>query len=272
MSDTSAGRPRVPLSIAGSDPSGGAGLQADMKTFLRFGLSGAGVVTALTVQSPAGVRAVEPVDAKVVRAQLATLLEDVRPAAVKIGMLPSAEVVRVVARVLGPLARRGIPIVIDPVLASSSGRRFLPEDDVAAFTRLLMPMATLLTPNLDEAAELAGLDAADARRDLEQVVRTLLRKGARNVLVKGGHLRGSESVDVLGTSDEIIMFSAPRVPRRRRVQGTGCMLSSAIAASLALGAELEDAIGQAKQFVTQAIEDARQVGRGARQLDFLAEM
>lgn len=272
MTDARRSRPRVPLSIAGSDPSGGAGLQADMKTFLRFGLSGAGVVTALTVQSPSGVRAVEPIDAKLVRRQLVTLLEDVRPAAVKIGLLPGADVVRAVARTLGPLARRGIPIVIDPVLASSSGRRFLPAEDVATFTRLLMPLATVLTPNLDEAAELAGVDVAEARRDLDPLVRTLLRKGAQNVLVKGGHLRGSESVDVLGTPDEIIMFSAPRVPRRRQVQGTGCMLSSAIAASLALGASLEDAIGQAKQFVTQAIEDARQVGRGARQLDFLAEM
>lgn len=265
-------RTRMPLSIAGSDPSGGAGLQADMKTFLRFGLSGGGVVTALTVQSPAGVRDVVAVDAKLVRRQLVTLLEDVRPGAVKIGLLPDVDVVRVVARTLGPLARRGIPIVIDPVLASSSGTRFLPKEDVAAFTRLLMPLATLLTPNLAEAAELAGMEVAEAKRDVEQVVTTLLRRGARHVLVKGGHMRGSESVDVFGTPDELIMFSAPRIPRRRAVQGTGCMLSSAIAASLALGAPLEESIEKAKQFVTQAIEDAHQVGRGARQLDFLAEM
>ncbi len=243
-----------------------------MKTFLRFGLSGAGVPTALTIQSPAGVRDVEPIDAKLVRRQLATLLEDVRPAAVKIGLLPNAEVVRVVARVLGPLARRGIPIIIDPVLASSSGRRFLPVDDVQTFMRLLVPLATLLTPNLDEAAELTGVEVDEAKNNLEDVVRTLLRKGAHNVVVKGGHMRGAEAVDVLGTPDEIIMFSAPRVKRRRQVQGTGCMFSSAIAASMALGASLEDSIGRAKQLVTQAIEDARQVGRGARQLDFLAEM
>ncbi|MCB9897308.1 MAG: bifunctional hydroxymethylpyrimidine kinase/phosphomethylpyrimidine kinase [Planctomycetes bacterium] len=261
-------RPVVPLTIAGSDPSGGAGLQADLKVFLRFGLSGAAVPTAWTVQSPSGVHAVHAMDPGHLKAQLDALLRDVRPAAVKVGMLPDGRSVRAVARALSPLAGRDIPIVVDPVLVSSSGRRLLPEEDVATYVRLLVPLATLLTPNVDEAAELTGMSRADVRRDTEPVLRALLRKGARNVLVKGGHGGGQESVDILGTKEEVVLFAMPRVPRRRAVHGTGCALSAAICALLAQGAPLEDAIQLAKEFVTAAIKGARPIGRGSRQLDF----
>jgi len=263
-------RPRVPLSIAGSDPSGGAGLQADLKVFLRFGLSGAAVPTALTVQGPTGVQAVHAVEPKLVKAQLDTLLRDVRPAAVKVGMLPSAEHVRVVARALGPLVGKKIPVVLDPVFASSSGTRLLPEGDVADFARQLVPLATLLTPNVDEAAELTGMSVAAVRKDSEDALRELLRLGARAVLLKGGHGSGDEAVDILGTKQEVLMLSLPRVPRRRAVHGTGCALSSAIAALLAQGASLETATQLAKQFVHAAIAGARPIGRGSRQLDFAA--
>ena len=264
-------RPPVPLVIAGSDPSGGAGLQADVKVLLRHGLSAAAVPTAVTVQSPSGVSAVHAVGAKIVKAQLDALLTDIRPAVVKVGLLPDAETVRVVARALGPLASKGIPVVVDPVLGSSSGRRFLPVDDVPLFLRQLAPLATLLTPNIDEAAELSGLGVADVRQDTERVLKELLRTGARNVLIKGGHLPAGDAVDILGTREAFVMFSLPRIPRRRAVHGTGCALSSAIAAHLAQGVDLEDAIQAAKEWTQAAIQGARAVGRGARLLDFQAE-
>lgn len=263
-------RPSIPLTIAGSDPSGGAGLQADLKVFLRFGLSGAAVPTGITVQAPSAVLAVHGLEPSLVKAQLDALLREVRPAAVKVGMLPSGGVVRAVARALSPLAGRGIPIVIDPVLVSSSGKRLLPAEDVSTFLRLLVPLATVLTPNIDEAAELTGLSSAAVRKDTEAALRELLRTGARAVLVKGGHGSGQESVDILGTKDEVVLFSLPRVPRRRAVHGTGCALSAAIAALLAQGAPLQDAVQLAKEFVTAAIRGARPIGRGSRHLDFTA--
>ncbi|GJM21489.1 MAG: hydroxymethylpyrimidine/phosphomethylpyrimidine kinase [Planctomycetota bacterium] len=263
-------RPRVPLSIAGSDPSGGAGLQADLKVFLRFGLSGAAIPTALTVQGPTGVRDVHEVEPKLLKAQLDTLLRDVRPAGVKVGMLPSADHVRVVARALGPLVGKKIPVVIDPVFASSSGMRLLPEDDVSDFKRQLVPLATLLTPNAHEAAELTGMSVAAVRKDSERALQELLRLGAKQVLLKGGHGSGDEAVDILGTKEEIVILSLKRVPRRRAVHGTGCALSSAITALLAQEASLETATQIAKQFVHAAIEGARPIGRGSRQLDFTA--
>ena len=268
----SSNRPAVPLTIAGSDPSGGAGLQADLKVFLRFGLSGASVATALTVQSPTGVKSIEAVDAKLVKRQLDALLMDFRPAAIKVGMLPSGDIVRVVARALTPLVRKKVPIIIDPVLQASSGARVLPRKDVALFMRHLVPLATLITPNVTEAAELSGLTVSAVRRDTQEVIRALLKAGPKAVLVKGGHLSGDEAVDILGTKEDVVMYSLPRVPRRRSVHGTGCALSSAITAQLAQKVPLEDAVEMAKQFVAQAIAGARYIGRGSRQLDFTAEV
>ncbi|HTE06444.1 MAG TPA: bifunctional hydroxymethylpyrimidine kinase/phosphomethylpyrimidine kinase [Planctomycetota bacterium] len=262
---------RVPLTIAGSDPSGGAGLQADLKVFLRFGLSGAAVPTAITVQSPAGVRSVHALPAGLLARQLAVLLADVRPAAVKVGLLPDADAVRAVARAIAPLARLKIPIVVDPVLCASDGTRFLPRDAVPVFLRHLVPLATLLTPNIAEAAELAGTDERHVREVTDEVVATLCTAGARAVLIKGGHGSGDESTDVLGTRRGMTLYSLPRVPRRRRVHGTGCALAAAIAAMLARGSSLEEAVQGAKAFVAQAIAGARHVGRGSRQLDFLAQ-
>jgi hydroxymethylpyrimidine/phosphomethylpyrimidine kinase len=263
----------VPLTIAGSDPSGGAGLQADLKVFLRYGLSGAAVCTATTAQSPAGVAAVHPVSAEILTDQLSTLLRDVRPAAVKVGLLASGEQVRAVARALLPLSRKGVPIVVDPVLASSDGKRLLPKADVPVLLRHLVPLATLLTPNLAEAAELAGVPESRVHKETGDVVARLLRAGCRNVLIKGGHMASDEAVDVLGVrGGEMILFSASRVPRRTNVHGTGCALSAAIAALLALGRSLEDSVQGGKAFVTAAIEGARPIGRGSRQLDFLIRL
>jgi len=260
-------RPLVPLTISGSDPSGGAGLQADLKVFMRFGLSGAAVPTALTVQGPSGVKSINPLDAKSVKKQLDALFTDLRPAAVKVGMLPSGELVRAVARALIPLARKGIPIVVDPILQASSGARVLPRDDVPVLLRQLLPMATLITPNVTEAAELADTTVARVRRDTQDVIQELLRLGPQAVLVKGGHLSGDDSVDILGTKEAVVMFSLPRVPRRRSVHGTGCAFASAITALLARKVPLEDAVEAAKHYVSDAIAGARYVGRGSRLLD-----
>ena len=263
----------VPLTIAGSDPSGGAGLAADLKVFLRYGLSGAAVCTANTAQSPAGVSGVHPVPANILTAQLSALLADVRPSSVKVGLLGSGENVRAVARALLPLSRRGVPIVVDPVLVASDGTRLLPEADVPLLVRHLFPLATLVTPNIAEAAELTGTDEARVRGKTDEVVKTLMRSGCRNVLLKGGHMTGAEAVDVLGQrGGELVLFSAARIPRRMSVHGTGCALSAAIAALLALGRPLEDAVQGAKAFVTAAIEGAKPIGRGARQLDFLVRL
>jgi hydroxymethylpyrimidine/phosphomethylpyrimidine kinase len=263
------GRPLVPLTIAGSDPTGGAGLQADLKVFLRFGLSGASVVTAITAQSPTGVQSVRPLPARQVKGQLDALLSDVRPAAVKVGMLGSGENVRAVARALAPLARRNIPIVLDPVFAASDGTRLLPRKELPTFVRLLMPLATVVTPNLEEAAELAGMTEPAVRADAESAVMAILKTGAQQVLITGGHMASEESTDVLGDKNQLTLYSLPRVPRRRRVHGTGCALTAAITALLAQDLPLEQAIGGAKEFITRAIAGARHIGRGSRQLDFL---
>lgn len=263
-------RPQVPLTIAGSDPCGGAGLQADLKVFFRLGLSGAAVPTAWTVQGPSGLQQIKPLSGRDVKAQLDALLTDVRPSAVKVGMLPSAEVVRVVARALGPLAAKKIPIVVDPVLRASSGKRVLPANDVPVFMRQLVPLATLLTPNIDEAAELSGMSVEQVRGDTEAVIRELLRAGAHNVLIKGGHLSGGEAVDILGTRTEYVMFSLPRVTQRNNVHGTGCALSSAIAGLLGKKLKIEDAVELSKEYVHAAIRGAKTVGRGSRLLDYFA--
>ena len=264
-------RKAVTLTIAGSDPSGGAGLQADLKVFLRFGFSGMAVPTAVTVQSPTGLRAVNPLPAALVAAQLAALLADVRPAAVKVGLLGSGENVRAVARALLPLSRRGIPIVVDPVLTATEGPRLLPEADVPVLMRQLVPLATLITPNLQEAAELTGRTESDVRTHPEETARDLIKAGARAVLLKGGHMVSDEATDLLATKNDVTLFSLPRVPRRRQVHGTGCALAASIAALLGRGQTLEQAVQGAKEFVTSAIAGARPIGRGARQLDFLAD-
>src|SRR5262249_25065465 len=188
-------------------------------------------------------------------------------------LLGNGDNAKAVARALLPLSRRDVPIVLDPVLTAGDGTRLFPKSDVPALLRHLVPLATLVTPNLAEAAELVGVTEARVRQDTGEVVKRLLRAGCRNVLVKGGHMTGDEAVDVLGVKGgEMVLFSAPRVPRRTNVHGTGCVLSAAITARLALGRSLEDAVQGGKAFVTAAIGSARPIGRGSRQLDFLARV
>ena len=261
---------QIALTIAGSDSGGGAGIQADLKTFQRFGVFGTSVITAVTAQNTLGVRAVHPVPPEMVRQQLFAVAEDLRPAAVKTGMLAEPALVREVAAGI-----RGLELpnyVLDPVMVASSGDRLLEPAAERDILEELVPLALLVTPNLAEAAVFTGtpVETPDA---MELAGQRLLAGGAKAALIKGGHLEGDEAVDVLGLKGgAMVLFSSERVPRRRDVHGTGCALSAGITALLALGRTLEDAVQGGKAFVTAGIEKARPIGRGGLQLDFLAKL
>jgi hydroxymethylpyrimidine/phosphomethylpyrimidine kinase len=248
----------IALTIAGSDSGGGAGIQADLKTFLAFGVHGTSVLTALTAQSTRGVFGVHAVPPEFVRRQLDVVVEDLRPAACKTGMLATAELVREVAEGLRRHALTNF--VLDPVMVASSGDRLLDPDAEEAIARLLLPLSTLVTPNLEEAAILAETvleDEAGMRRAAERLV----TRGARAVLVKGGHLRGEVLTDVFFDGIDFRSWSRRRI-ETRSTHGTGCTLSAAVAAGLALGLPLLDALEDALDFVHRAIESAPGLGAG----------
>jgi hydroxymethylpyrimidine/phosphomethylpyrimidine kinase len=259
--------PPVALTIAGSDSGGGAGIQADLKTFARYGVFGTSAITAITAQNTLGVRGWERVTPSLVRAQIDAVAEDLRPAAIKSGMLGDADVVRAVA---GGIAAHGLgPYVLDPVMAATSGDPLLTPDAIAAIVELLFPLATLVTPNLDEVALLLGERVADVA-GMERAARALVeRLGARAALVKGGHLPGDELVDVLFDGEEMRRFSHRRVVTTS-THGTGCTLSAAIAASMALGGSLASAVEDGLAYVARAIASAPALGAGYGPLDHFA--
>jgi hydroxymethylpyrimidine/phosphomethylpyrimidine kinase len=247
----------VALTIAGSDPSGGAGLQADLKTFHRFGVYGEAVATLITVQNTRGVTRVSTLDAELVTAQIQAVIEDIPPQAAKVGALGSREVAEAVAR---EAERFSFPLVVDPVMISKHGARLIDQDAVRALIERLIPCAFLLTPNLDEAAALTGLAVGD-RDAMARAAEKLASMGAVNVLVKGGHLRG-DALDLLRLAGgEIREFTAPRI-ETRHTHGSGCTYSAAIAAELAKGTALADAVARAKIFITEAIRTAPHLGSG----------
>lgn len=247
----------VALTIAGSDPSGGAGLQADLKTFHRFGVYGEAVATLITVQNTRGVTRVSTLDPDLVVAQIRAVLEDIPPQAAKVGALGSREVVAAVAR---EAERFSFPLVVDPVMISKHGARLIDHDAVHALVESLIPRAFLLTPNLDEAAALVGFPVED-RDAMVRAAGTLASQGAVNVLVKGGHLRG-DALDILRmASGEIREFTALRI-ETRHTHGSGCTYSAAITAELAKGTALADAVARAKVFITEAIRTAPGLGAG----------
>lgn len=256
---------KVALTIAGSDSGGGAGIQADLKTFAAFGVFGTSVITALTAQNTLGVRAVAEVQPAFVRAQLDAIGEDFAVAGVKTGMLARRPIIEVVAAHLQN--RRLRNLIVDPVMVAASGDVLLAPDAVAAMRELMLPLASLLTPNAREAEILSGVAISDVAA-MHLAARKIVEMGARAVLVKGGRLGGSTSVDVLCRGGTIREFSSPRVAINR-AHGTGCTLSAAIAAAMALGMELEDAIQTAKLYVTHALATAEQVGHGATPLNHL---
>lgn len=255
-------RPRV-LSIAGSDSSGGAGIQADLKTFSALGVYGSTAITAITAQNTVGVHAVAPLEPDLVRAQLDAVFDDLSIDAVKIGMLGNAAVVDTVADVLA--ARRPRFVVFDPVLVATTGGTLL--DGSADALEVLFAHATLLTPNRTEAQTLLGRAIADDDAAFEAAARELASRGPA-VLLKGGH-RDGPAADVL-FDGQVRWFRAPRIPTRN-THGTGCTLSSAIAARLAHGDDLSTAVGAAKTWLQGALQaaDALGVGRGAGPVDHL---
>lgn len=253
----------IALTIAGSDSSGGAGIQADLKTFAALRVYGASVVTALTAQNTQGVQGVHEVPADFVTAQIDSVFADLKVGAVKIGMLPNPAVIRAVAESLRAHAG-GLPVVLDPVMVAASGDRLISKEAVETLRAELMPFVTVVTPNLPEAATL--LDEQEAGHENEAVgqARRLLERGARAVLIKGGHGEGRESVDhLLGRDGTLRRFAAPRIETRNS-HGTGCTLSAGVAAGLAKGLGLAEAVAGAKTYVTEAIRaaDSVPVGHG----------
>ncbi|MDD2547510.1 MAG: bifunctional hydroxymethylpyrimidine kinase/phosphomethylpyrimidine kinase [Burkholderiaceae bacterium] len=238
------------LSIAGSDSGGGAGIQADLKTFSALGCYGMTAITALTAQNTCGVRAIHPTPPEFLQAQIDAVVEDIGVDAVKIGMLHSPETVRVVAAALRRHRLRHV--VLDPVMVATSGDRLMAEGTVGVLVRELFPLAEVVTPNLDEAAWLLGRPLAEGAA-LDAAATDLLALGAPAMLLKGGHLPGDQVVDVLARSDGLRQrFASPRIPSPN-VHGTGCTLSSAIAAHLALGLDLPQAVAQARAYILGAI-------------------
>jgi hydroxymethylpyrimidine/phosphomethylpyrimidine kinase len=257
------------LSIAGSDPSGGAGVQADLKTFAALGCHGMAAITALTAQNSRGVSAVHAPPPAFVAEQIAMVFADIPVAAIKIGMLGSAGVVEAVADVLSVGPR--VPIVLDPVVVATSGAILGGDDVIAAMRVRLFPLATLVTPNLPEAARLADAAIPDGRAAMEAIARRLRGAGAAAWLVKGGHAAGDTADDVLLDDTGARWFSGARVATRN-THGTGCTLSSAIAALLARGVPLDDAITRAKAYLEGALRgaDALAVGSGPGPVDHFA--
>ena len=249
---------KIALTIAGSDSGGGAGIQADLKTFQQFGVFGTTVIVALTAQNTRQVRAVESVPENMVTEQLTALAEDLPPAALKTGMLAEAALVRLVARAIRE--NGGGPLVVDPVMVATSGARLLSTEAEEVVREDLLPLAALVTPNLDEAAILTGRVVHDAPT-MERAGATLLRFGAGAALIKGGHLSGPVLTDILVTPSGIRRFSRPRIDTAS-VHGTGCTLSAAITAGLALGRPLERAVEDALDFVHRAIAAAPGLGSG----------
>jgi hydroxymethylpyrimidine/phosphomethylpyrimidine kinase len=252
----SKGRLAIVLAIGGSDPTSGAGIQADLKTFQHFGIHGLSVVTAVTVQNTSGVISTNPVSAELVRSQLIALVNDIKIDAIKIGMLTTTDVVRVVAEFT---ALQKIPIVLDPIIASSNGVPFLENDAVEILTEELLPLATIVTPNLPETERFTGLQIETDDSVIHASI-ILNDMGAKAMLIKGGHAITEDSRDLFYDGLGIEWLSAPR--STKRVHGTGCVLSSAIACGLATGIPLRDSVLLAKQFITSMLDRAMPLGAG----------
>lgn len=251
----------IAVTIAGSDSGGGAGIQADLKTFSALGVYGASVITALTAQNTEGVSGIHDTPPDFITAQIDAVFGDLDVAAVKIGMVSRPDAI--MAIVAGLRRWKAAHVVLDPVMVATSGDRLLAPDAIDLLRTRLIPCAEIITPNLPEAAALLDLPAATTETEIEGQGRKLLALGCPAVLIKGGHGEGPESTDYLVTAESTIRLSAPRI-HTRNTHGTGCSLSSAIAAALAKGAPLEAAVRAGKTYVSAAIAaaDRLRVGKG----------
>ncbi len=245
------------LTIAGSDSSGGAGIQADLKTFARVGVYGMSVITALTAQNTVEVSGVLETPAAFVACQLDSVVSDIRPDAVKTGMLGTAAIIEVVAAKIREYQL--LNLVVDPVMVSTSGAPLLQAQAIDIFRRALLPLALIITPNIDEAALLGGKRIVTPD-DMEEAALAIHGMGARNVLLKGGHMEG-DAIDVLFDGSNFVHLKAPRIETRDS-HGTGCVLSSAIAGRLALGDSVQSAVRFGKELVTEAIRNGLRIGAG----------
>ena len=255
----------VALTIAGSDPSGGAGLQADLKTFHQHGVYGMSVVTLLTVQNTHSVSEVEVLKPRFVLDQLSAVITDIRPAAAKTGALGNAEMIEALA---GHAANFTFPLVVDPVMISKHGMPLMEESAVRVAIQRLLPNAFLITPNLHEAEALTGM-AVKNLADMEAVARRIAEQGPIHVLIKGGHLEG-EPLDLLWSAGQFHRFPNRRIDTRH-THGTGCVFSAAITARLAQGGAVVDAVADAKKFITRAIETNPGLGSGFGPTNMLSE-
>jgi len=253
-------RPVLPiaLTVAGSDSGGGAGIQADLKTFAALGVHGASVITCLTAQNPKGVLGVQPATPTMVGRQLEAVFAELPPVACKTGMLYSTDIIQVVAEFFRATNRP--PLIVDPVMVATSGACLLKPSAIKAICDRLLPRAALVTPNLDEAELLLGMKIRE-EEDLRTAARRIVERFGCAALVKGGHLRGPrDAVDIFNDGRTELMLTAPFV-RGVSTHGTGCTYSAAIAAACALGAPLPEAVELGKQFITQAIANSRRIGR-----------
>ena len=248
------------LSIAGSDPSGGAGIQADLKSISANGAFAMAAITALTAQNTQGVTGIQLVPSDFVENQIKTVFDDVRVDGVKVGMIATAEIAQAVATALAP--HKDVPVVLDPVMIAKGGAPLLADDAIETLRSALLPLAHVLTPNLPEAAHLLGLDPATTRDEMVTQGRALCALGPRAVLMKGGHLEQDDSPDALVTADAVHWFEAVRTPTKN-THGTGCTLSSALAAQIAQGHPLLEAVQAAKSYVAPAIAQADQLTVGS---------
>ena len=246
------------LTVAGSDSSSGAGIQADLKTFAALGVYGTSVITALTAQNTREVAAVHEAPPDFIAAQIDAVVPDIRPDAVKTGMLSSAAIIAVVA---DKLRQYALPnVVVDPVMVSKSGARLLREDAIDALVQMLLPLADVVTPNIPEAAELVGYRIRTYLQ-IQEAAREIHDMGPRNVVIKGGHREGETVVDTLFDGRDIHEFSGPRI-HTTSTHGTGCTFASAIAAYLALGESIRDAVALAREYLEGALRNAYPVGHG----------
>lgn len=259
--------PPIALTIAGSDSGGGAGIQADLKTFHHFHVFGTSVITAVTAQNTRGVQGWIGVPVSMIEAQIDAVGGDLRPDSTKTGMLADSAIVEAVAASIRRYALA--PLVVDPVMVSASGDALLAESAVEAMRELLLPLATLVTPNLDEAEALVGGAVRDVDA-MERAGRMLVSRGAAAALIKGGHLVGDAAIDVLVHGDRVRVFTHPRLDTRH-THGTGCTLSSAITALLARGIELDVAVERSIEWVHRAIATAPALGGGRGPLNHWAD-
>lgn len=254
----------IALTIAGSDSSGGAGIQADLKTFSALGVYGATVITAITAQNTQGVRAVEALPPSLVQQQIQAVLDDLKVNAIKTGMLHNSEIIEVVTNTI---KTTDVALIVDPVMLASSGDSLLDGEKTSVINSIkknLLPIATLVTPNLDEAAALLNSSIAESIDEMEQQAKRLLMLGCKSVLLKGGHLNSKYSADVFASQTEVKRFEFEKV-QTQNTHGTGCTLASAIAAGLAKGQNLQKAIAEARHYIHSCLvyADKLTIGSGA---------